>query len=332
MEFQHAWSLWLPSVYRPIAITPNQVVDDYIGPSPDNAIAGFSGGVDSVFTVLRHATQQLGELSYPLRDRVLMVHGFDVPLHKPTDFEALKSRVVPLLNSLSLRLNTVRTNLKELALQNWEDSFAAQLASCLHNFSHESRYGLIASSEPYSDLVLPWGSNPCTDHLLSGCDMQTVHDGAGYSRTEKVALIATNPTAASVLKVCWVGEDTHRNCGECEKCIRTQLNFLAVGCSNPPCFDAPLRIEGIWKIRPVNAAQRKELESIVSYAKARNISGEWLAALENTLATAKPPSASAARLMGLTRRWQRFWLVIRRGDFAEAARKIRRQLHFTARN
>jgi len=67
--------------------------------------------------------------------------------------------------------------------------------------------------------------------------MRIVHDGAGYSRTEKVVEIATHKTATRVLKVCWQGQETFKNCGNCEKCIRTQLNFLAAGVSHAPCFD-----------------------------------------------------------------------------------------------
>ena len=145
-----------------------QIVDFVNGEHEKQAIAAFSGGIDSTFTLLRHATGKLGVASYPLTKAVLLVHGFDVPLKSPNHLEALKERTAPLLEELHLGIRVIRTNLKELDLQDWEDSFMAQLASCLHNYSREFSYGLVGSSEPYNALVLPWGSNPVTDHLLSG--------------------------------------------------------------------------------------------------------------------------------------------------------------------
>ncbi len=51
--------------------------------------------------------------------------------------------------------------------------------------------------------------------------MRLVHDGAGYSRTEKVGFVAQHPVATKALKVCWQGKERGRNCGVCEKCVRT---------------------------------------------------------------------------------------------------------------
>jgi polysaccharide pyruvyl transferase WcaK-like protein len=274
-EFQEAWVLWRPHLYHKIRIIPESIVDR--GPAMDKkAIAAFSGGVDSLFTILRHKKKALRNASYPLNDTVLMVHGFDVPLAAPDQLESLKTRTRPFLDELGLKLLTIRTNLKELGLQDWEDSFMSQLACCLNNYSDEFCYALVASSEPYNGLVLPWGSYPATDYLLSGDTMQLVHDGAGYSRTEKVALIAGQKTATLVVKVCWEGQETFRNCGECEKCIRTQLNFKAVGVEHAPCFDRPLDPGLIETMNLRNDAQANELKSIYAYATKAGINAGWV--------------------------------------------------------
>jgi len=218
-EFQEAWVLWKPEIYQKIKILPDKIIENVPAEDRREAIAAFSGGVDSIFTILRHNTKRLGNASYPLNKAVLIVHGFDVRLDAPQQLEALKARTKPLLDQLNLELLTVRTNLKEVGLQDWEDSFMSQLACCLHNYSHDFRFAIVGSSEPYNTLALPWGSNPATDYLLSGNGMRLVHDGAGYSRTEKVAQIATDKTAMEAVKVCWEGQDASKNCGQCEKCI-----------------------------------------------------------------------------------------------------------------
>jgi hypothetical protein len=277
-EFQEAWVSWKPQVYHKTKIIPDSIVD--CPPAREKrAIAAFSGGVDSIFTILRHNLKTLGNASYPLNNAVLMVHGFDVPLAAPDQLESLKMRTRPLLDELGLKLLTIRTNLKALGLQDWEDSFMAQLACCLNNYSDQFSYALAGSSEAYNGLVLPWGSNPATDYLLSGEAMRLVHDGAGYSRTEKVAQIATHKTATQVVKVCWEGQDTFRNCGICEKCIRTQLNFRAVGVEHAPCFDRPLDSRLIETMNLRNDAQANELKSIYAYARKAGIDAGWVETL-----------------------------------------------------
>ncbi|MGC2656554.1 MAG: hypothetical protein WA324_01160, partial [Bryobacteraceae bacterium] len=239
-EFQEAWTLWKGDRYKKVDILPDELVESSaVSPAPE-ALAAFSGGIDSIFTVLRHANAKLGTASYALKRSLVMVHGFDVPLNDHYQLDSLRKRVRPFVDEMNLSLRLIRTNLKKLELQVWQDSFTAQLACCLHNYSHECGYGLIGSSEPYDGLVLPWGSNPATDYLLSGAAFRIVHDGAGYSRTQKVEEIIKNSTATAVAKVCWEGTETYKNCGVCEKCVRTQLNFLAAGEPMPACFDAPL--------------------------------------------------------------------------------------------
>ena len=314
-EFQEAWVLWKPHVYQKIKIIPDSIVD--IAPAKEKkAIAAFSGGVDSIFTILRHKTKALGNASYPLNDTVLMVHGFDVPLAVPDQLESLKERTRPFLEELGLKLLIIRTNLKELGLQDWEDSFMSQLACCLNNYSDQYCYALAASSEAYNALVLPWGSNPATDYLLSGDTMRLVHDGAGYSRTEKVAQIATHKTATQVVKVCWEGQETFRNCGECEKCIRTQLNFRAVGVEHAPCFDRPLDSRLIETMNLRNDAQANEVKSIYAYATKAGINAGWVGTLGWRI----------ERYDNLPSKLRKLFTHIMRGKFSNIASKVRKRL------
>lgn len=317
-EFQEAWISWKEQHYKKVDIVPDEIVDRIDAIGEDEAIAAFSGGVDSVFTVLRHATGKLRLASYPLRNTVLMVHGFDVPLKKPEQFEALKARTAPLLQELDLKVQPIRTNLRELNLQDWQDSCLAQLACCLHNLTHRFNYGLVASSEPYNGLALPWGSNPATDHLLSGTAMRLVHDGAGYSRTQKVAQIAQNATATRVVKVCWEGAETFRNCGECEKCMRTRLNFLAVGVVNPACFDTPLDMHKIKKIKPRNDLQYKELKSIIVYARSKGLKQKWLRELERIVRRYRHPE----KLQMYGPQIKRAWGMLKAGEWGHLAKKL----------
>ncbi len=244
---------------------------------------------------MRHAGRTLGPASYNLT-AVAMIHGFDVNWHDMDAFDHLRRRVTPLLDKLNLELITVRTNAKCPARfhpQKWEYSHGAQIAGVLHNLAHQFDNGMIGSSEPYNALVVPWGSSPTTDYLLSGGAMEIVHEGAGYSRTEKAAIVARDPVALKTLKVCWQGRLQDRNCGVCEKCVRTHLNFVAVGAANPPCFEEPLKDSQIDTILPKNLTSLAELGGIVRFADQHGCSGPWLDRLKARIGELKTMSIPA---------------------------------------
>ncbi len=270
-----------PDRYQAVPIEAERVLDETR--RRREALAAFSGGLDSTFTLLRQHAQTPGR--YGVRS-VVMVHGFDVGVRNTQGFDELRRRVQPLLDALEVETLVVRTNAKQpgpFQPSKWEHSFGAQLAGVLHHYSHRFGEGLIASSEPYDALVMPWGSSPALDHLLTGGRMRVVHDGAGFSRSAKAAEIAGHAAAMKGLKVCWAGADQGRNCGVCEKCVRTRLNFLAVGAGEPACFDQPFDPAAIDTIEPENAAALAELVSVAAEAARRGAEGAWLERLRRRL-------------------------------------------------
>jgi exopolysaccharide biosynthesis predicted pyruvyltransferase EpsI len=101
--------------------------------------------------------------------------------------------------------------------------------------------------------------------LLSGGLFRIIQDGSGWSRTDKVKVISQYATAMRCIKVCWEGVKQGENCGICEKCIRTRLNFLAVGVHNPECFDAPIHEREILNVQVHSNDQLNELIDIAKY-------------------------------------------------------------------
>ncbi len=292
---QGAWCCWRPERYKRVDIHPETILDLDTPKRGRTAIAAYSGGVDSTFTALRHRLLLPPERRIPLTT-LLMVHGFDVALDKPDHFERLVERTRPFRDLVGLDLRVVRTNSKELYLQNWQDSHAAELAACLHLYAHEFAFGLIGSTKSYDALVIPYGTSPITDHLLSGDGFAIVHDGAESSRTEKVAAIAPHPAAVRSLRVCWEGREQFRNCGVCEKCVRTRMNFAAVGVTEPSCFNGPLDLARIPSIPVRNEPQAVELRSIVVYAAKHGAQGEWLDALKRRVDAIKPEAKGVQRM------------------------------------
>ncbi len=291
-HFGEAWRCWLPNDYRPIEIYTESIIEGNpdqlpaVGRETRNAsacAAAFSGGADSTFSILRHATGDFGHASFRVRDLV-MVHGFDVDLANEEHFAELVERTGDFVDSVGAELHVVKTNIKDASHQDWEHSFGAQLACVLHQFSDKFRYGMLGSSAPYSHPISAWGSTSGTDFLLSGDFFEIVHDGAGFPRTEKIEAIARDPVARRCLKVCWEGKNQGRNCGVCEKCVRTQLNFLAVGVQEPECFEAPLDMNHLRTLTCKNTAQLTNLIAIAEYADSRGVEAEWLELLREKIA------------------------------------------------
>ncbi|MEG4589162.1 hypothetical protein QUA54_28680 [Microcoleus sp. MOSTC5] len=279
-EFQAAWACWRSDLYKQVEITPEVEREQPVANRVHRVISAFSGGVDSCLTAFRHSQEGHSRVQRPLQAG-LMVHGLDIPLSEPQIFNraAQKSRLT--LASLGLELIPMVTNFREFE-QDWEDSHGVAVASCLMLLQGGYSEGLIPSSLPYHALVLPWGSNPLTDPLLSSRTFAIVHDGAAFTRAEKVKQLAQWREALQNLRVCWEGDRKDRNCGHCEKCIQTILNFRAVGLGLPPCFDQDIADEEILQV--LKKTLLIDYALLLADAKANSISDSWVTNLEKFIA------------------------------------------------
>ncbi|MGQ4647675.1 hypothetical protein [Lyngbya aestuarii] len=279
-EFQATWACWLPKRYQPIEIKPEAERETTRVNASQKAISAFSGGVDSCFTSWRHRTGCCGRQQRNLQ-AALMVHGFDIPLRQKSVFNRAVAKSKEMLSSLAVELIPMATNFRELK-QDWEEVYGAAVASCLMLLQGGYGIGMIPSGPSYKALILPHGSNPITDRLLSSGAFQIVHDGTGASRLEKIRQIANWPEALKNLRVCWEGSQLDRNCGKCEKCIRTVLSFRAMGLNLPPCFDDDVTEAQVLALK-VPRAQLLEFDRILEMAKATEISDSWVNVLEKCI-------------------------------------------------
>jgi hypothetical protein len=279
-EFQAVWTCWCPKRYRQVEITAD-VEREQLKADSNKAIAAFSGGVDSCFTVFRHSTKRCGRIGRNLQAG-LMVQGFDIPLEQQETFDRAAEKSRAMLASLGMELIPIATNFRELE-QDWEDAHGTGIASCLMLFQRGFEAGIIASSDPYDALNLPYGSNPVSDWLLSSQSFQIVHDGASFNRIEKIREIANWPEVPANLRVCWEGSQKDRNCGRCEKCIRNILAFRVLGLGLPPCFEQDVTDSQILGIKNLKKSQLIELDPILAAARSAGISDSWVTALDRCI-------------------------------------------------
>jgi len=280
-EFQAAWASWRPDRYTKIEVVADVEREQPRTSNPDEAIAAFSGGVDSSFTVFRHRTERCGRLSRTLPAAV--VAQWSSSAHEVNDaIERAADKSAKMLASLGMNLIRVRTNVRERG-DSWHDAHGATIASCLMLLQGGYAEGLIASSRPYRNLTLPYGSSPVTDWLMSSDAFQIVHDGAAFTRSEKIRELANWPEALRYLQVCWEGGQPDRNCGRCEKCIRNILAFRAAGLGLPECFEQDVSDSQILNLSGLGGAQIGENEDVLAAARAACISDSWVDALEECI-------------------------------------------------
>lgn len=101
-----------------------------------------------------------------------------------------------------------------------------------HLFFKQISHLIFSSSISYGDLI-PWGSHPLTDPLLSSTTLQFDHYGAAYTRVEKVLRVAQSIEHVGYLDVCSQPPSKKAqefiNCSRCQKCLRTMASIEISG-------------------------------------------------------------------------------------------------------
>jgi hypothetical protein len=280
IEYQSAWHKWLPEEYSIVDI---QVESTRENERPvSGAICAFSGGVDSMFSVWMHSQNKNSYRSQHIK-LCSLVHGFDIPLSDTGAFYNVTQKSIKTLDDIGIKLIPIKTNYREISCVNWEHTHAAVLVAALANFKSVAGTCLIGSSNPYNHLHVPWGSTPTLDFLLSSDEFIVMHDGASHSRPEKVKAISEWNVGIENLRVCWQGRMKDRNCGVCEKCVRTKLNFLASGVQIPGCFEDDEMPVDLKRFQLKKPGVISDWTQIIEHANRNHIDEVWLDGVKKLL-------------------------------------------------
>jgi hypothetical protein len=223
---------WYPELGR-ITVTASEVTGAAdSGPRPSTG-AFFSGGVDSVYTLVKHRSSV---------DRLILVHGFENPVDDHRRLEVTRQAILPTVEMLDTRLLIAHTNLRRRADPMttvsgreyprsffgflYQGSILAAVGLCL-----QQNLGRILVPASFTHRTMqPYGSHPSLDPLWSTERTEFVHDGCEASRLEKVERIVREvPRAARSLQVCETAFGGEVNCCACEKCLRTMLALRLCG-------------------------------------------------------------------------------------------------------
>ncbi|MHB1458748.1 MAG: hypothetical protein ACYC0V_17705 [Armatimonadota bacterium] len=226
LELMRVWNKWHPTMHVvPVECNLSNSIIDI--DRRDSAF--FSGGVDSLFSILRNDDGSPSHRKYQV-EKLLYVWGFDIPLKNEEPFIRLKNSLQIAATSMNKTFVPIISNLRETRSGEvpWGlISHGCALASSALALESIHRHVLLGSSQDYGYMA-PYGSHPITDPLLSTSGMIVVHDGCGFNRFEKTEFLANSNIAAEILHVCWEQRDD-TNCGYCVKCYRTMTSLELLG-------------------------------------------------------------------------------------------------------
>lgn len=275
-EFQAVFRAWMPRSWTRVDVTArNEVSFTTEVHRANKAIVALSGGMDGAFSYLRHRHGH--DVARPLDvTAAFLVHGFDSRVAHVEDFGFMRKSVTGMIGNDPVALYTIRTNLRDDNLvPNWSYAHASGLAACAHFFGRTHGVGLVGGDFRYSDYPPAWGSSPVINHLLSSDRLRMTYDGAEYGRTQKAEILSEYPAAMRNLSVCHKGPGGEPCC-ECEKCIRTVLNFRAVGKEPPATLSRPIRNEDISAMIFDTVPRMIFARDVYLTARRRGVTDPWV--------------------------------------------------------
>lgn len=216
-------------------------------PKPPGDCASFlSGGVDSLATLARNHDEY--PPTHPMRVRHgILIEGLDIGYKGEEDegqrrlAREANEAIEAICHSTGIEPVLVRTNIRTLDTDSRfyaKVAHGAILAGAALFLSGRISRALISSTHSL-DCLEPWGSSPLLDHHYSSTHLDVRHDSEDLTRLQKVALIGSNDLLVERMRVCpkaYKVPDGFINCGQCDKCVLTRLELLAVGISDPRAF------------------------------------------------------------------------------------------------
>ena len=222
---------WYGGSRGPIPIEPSGFRALVPRESPRAALF-FTGGIDSTHLLRVNRRDYAREHPRSFAD-CLLVHG---NLKAESDESPWSERAFTAVGEAAeaagLALVPVRTNLWEiepdLGFVTFQ-SLSSGLGAAAHLFRRRWNRVSLASGRAIVREI-PRGTHPLLDPLYSSSAVDILHEPLRLTRLERLAAIASAPPGIGHLVVCLAYPGApHLNCGECEKCVRTMTQLLALG-------------------------------------------------------------------------------------------------------
>ena len=231
------------------------------------AATGMSGGVDSLYTIMKYSDESIDE---PFRIKQLLVAQTDslATKHDYSDrFPTNCNRALEFANEYGYTCLFINTNFRDfygsdIIQYTSEDTFMMCGLALLFSKSIGVYYFSTATSIDHLTIEPPKSCetyNLVTLPLLSTENL-SFYLGGFCSRVQKERELSQYKPSYKYLSVCWhYSASEHMNCGKCGKCERTLLAFDIMGCLDT--YSNIFKLEHYYKNRNAILASIIEREN-----------------------------------------------------------------------
>lgn len=215
-------------------------------PSAAGSGTGFSGGIDSFYTLLRRGP---GAPDMPERFRINTLFFFNVGAHGmgkgeerqkwlEEKFHSRYAALKGFADEYGLPFIPVNSNLHWFHQSgHLQTHTLASISAALFVSARLAYYYFGSAGHSYHTMIRGTNSRSCSissvDNLLlpnlATESFLPMPDGADASRAEKTAAVADSREVRKYLNVCGNSHSIDRNCSECFKCRRTMLTLDILG-------------------------------------------------------------------------------------------------------
>ena len=290
--YQRVFAAWFPHRLVPVEVRApmERAQREHAGA----AVTAFSGGVDSFYTLWSHVAENESNEASRIT-HALFVHGFDLPLAQRAAYDTARTHYADCMTGLGVDLITASTNVQAFVpRKDWGLFHGAAMIGAALVLGRGVRRFYVPASHTYGHLM-PWGSDPRVDPLLSTEALEVVHDGAEVTRVHKTAVIGRWPPTFGRLRVCVSADPSVPNCCRCEKCVRTMTTLELFGLlARHTSFPRPLRRSDLRACRYKNRSDLTFHREIFGAALAQR---RWDVAMDIAVAIALNLPAMGRRVV-----------------------------------
>jgi hypothetical protein len=208
---------------------------------------GFSGGIDSFFTILQYLVAKDVPPHYKITHLVFSNVGAQGAFasvrmsNGSLDFERARKLFnfkYELLKGLPEEMGVdfvkIDSNLSDVLNMRYQTSYQSRTLSCPLLLQKLFSKYYFASGYSYHDTWIKetpdlTHTDPASVHLLSTETLECISSGAQFTRVEKTKLLAQSGIADKLLNVCNDTTAQGKNCSICQKCCRTLITLELLG-------------------------------------------------------------------------------------------------------
>ncbi len=229
LELLEVWHTWTPE----FKVIDLKVQSGAVAEAKNQRTGTFfSGGVDSLYTLLQNQNNQENARAENIDDLITIfgIYNREREIIDGTKGGAVRARMDAVArkygkNRLEIHTNICRT--KFMLTNSLRHSYGCALTAPI--LAMEGFYSrvLIPGSSSYKFLAAA-GSHPFTDRLFSTSRTKFIPDGCKFTRDGKIHEMVRKNHDLSSLQVC-SRDDELKNCCACAKCVRTMLTLGSLG-------------------------------------------------------------------------------------------------------